>query len=166
MPTGRYPRPSIEQRFWPRVDRRGGPDACWLWTGAHNLGPRPYGLVSVNGRPMLAHRVSYILSFGAIEAGLDICHRCDNPPCVNPSHLFPGTRKENMADGTSKGRLVGKRHVEGVAHPFAKLNPTSVREMRALYAAGGVDTFALAAKYGVRQSTAWAAIRGFTWKSV
>lgn len=76
---------------------------CWewqryrLWTG--------YGRMTVDGRMTNAHRVAYELYVGPIPAGLLLCHKCDNPPCCNPEHLFPGTHQDNMDDARSKGRL-------------------------------------------------------------
>jgi hypothetical protein len=101
------------QRFWSKVDRSGGPDACWPWTcGRQRL--RGYGffwLVSA-GMNVLTHRVAYQLEYGDFpDESLCVCHKCDNPPCCNPSHLFLGTRATNAQDAKSKGRtLSGERH--------------------------------------------------------
>jgi hypothetical protein len=95
-----------EERFWPKVERR-GPDECWLWLGA--AVPEGYGRFCVSGRPLIpAHRFAYSLATGTpLDAmiGLEVLHSCDNPPCVNPAHLSLGTRQDNMQDASRKGRL-------------------------------------------------------------
>lgn len=91
---GRKP---LEIKFWKKVDRR-GPDECWKWTGAINQAG--YGAFGNNH----AHRTSYEITYGPIPDGLFILHKCDNPPCVNPNHLFVGTHQDNMRDMISKGR--------------------------------------------------------------
>lgn len=96
------------ERFVLRMD-----SGCWEWQGARKQGVRPYGFFSINGRQFTAHRVCWNLYRGAIPAGLHVCHHCDNPPCVNPEHLFLGTAKDNAQDKVKKGRH----------HKTLKLNP-------------------------------------------
>lgn len=86
-------------RFWSKVNKT---EMCWLWTGNRSQG---YGKLSVLGESIRAHRYSYILHFGAIPQGMLVCHRCDNPACVRPDHLFLGTSSDNAKDAYHKGRL-------------------------------------------------------------
>lgn len=85
-----------------RIDRSGGPDACWPYTGTRL--PKGYGSHKANHRHWYAHRVAYEQTYGPIADGLEVCHKCDNPPCCNPTHLFLGTHAENMQDKIDKGR--------------------------------------------------------------
>lgn len=97
----------IAGRFWSKVDRR-GPDECWEWQGTRYSDEprRNYGQFVANGRRHRAHRFAWELANGPMPAGLDACHRCDNPPCVNPGHIFPGTMTDNVVDAVAKGRIV------------------------------------------------------------
>lgn len=103
---GPAPRDPVE-RFWEHVDRR-GPDECWPWLGKGN--GDGYGRIGIgsradkSGRDIAAHRFAWELEYGPIPAGMNVCHRCDNPPCTNPWHLFLGTQTDNLADMVSKGR--------------------------------------------------------------
>lgn len=90
-------------RFWVKVEKS---DTCWLWTAS--LAGKGYGQFAPGGHqgtPLMAHRVAWEITNGAIPDGLFVCHRCDNPKCVRPDHLFLGSNAENMQDASRKGRI-------------------------------------------------------------
>lgn len=99
--------------FWSCVDKSGGDDACWIWTRGKL--PKGYGRFNADGKDVLAHRFAYEKLIGEIPDGLHVCHHCDNPSCVNPKHLFVGTRSDNMQDMWEKKRAGAFTHPERLA---------------------------------------------------
>ena len=122
-------------------------DGCWKWTGVKN--PAGYGLINPGGRapPWLAHRVSWTIHVGPIPSGMCVLHRCDNPECTNPEHLFIGDYAANAADKVSKGR----QH-RGETSPSHKLVASQVIFIRGMYADGQVTQQDLADAFGVQRT--------------
>lgn len=160
-------------RFWAKVDKSAGPDDCWLWTGAKiDTG---HGVVKYRGVQTQAYRLSFRIHKGSIPDGLCVCHHCDNPPCVNPSHLYSGTHGQNIKDRddrqrTAKGMRHGRntmpeRTARGEGHGRATLNKNLVRAMRR-DREQGLSYSAIAKKRGVSRGAAWCAIAGPSWKHV
>jgi hypothetical protein len=106
-----------------------------------------------------AHRFAYEISIGPIPEGFEVCHKCDNPPCVRPDHFFLGTHSDNAQDALSKGRLIC-----GERHPHSKLTTEQVQRLRQTSKRGEIAT--LAREFGVNHSVAWEAAKGVTWKSL
>lgn len=160
--------PADIARFWSQVDKSG---ECWVWIGSrYTRGGygrcRPY----YRSGQRKAHRVSYELAYGPIPEGMCVCHRCDNPPCVRPDHLFLGTSEENTYDMFQKGRAGGvmnpqKRPV-GERCSYAKLTDAQVAEIRARYAQGGISQRQLGELYGVSRSTICNIVMNTAWKHV
>lgn len=108
-----------KRNFWKKVDVR-GENECWMWNAGRDRGG--YGKFGVDGKTQKAHRVSFFLANGYIEADKVAMHLCDNPGCVNPAHLKLGTHTENIADRDTKGRTArGDEHYSR-KHP-ERLNP-------------------------------------------
>lgn len=148
-------------RFWPRVDASKGATECWLWMAQRT--EAGYGHIRAGGhgsRTVLAHRVSWEFANGPVPDGLFVLHACDNPPCVNPSHLFLGTALDNGNDAAAKGRSP-----RGERNGRAKLTESEVEEIRRIYASGGVLQKTIAAKYGVTQSHISTVVRRAGWKT-
>ena len=109
-------------RFLDRVQKQ--ESGCWVWTGANNgLG---YGVMRLGLKQVYAHRFSYEQFVSPIPDGLCICHKCDNPRCVNPDHLFLGTQKDNMQDCSRKGRCGPQRHPQNYHPPRRYKKPICV----------------------------------------
>lgn len=132
----RWPTRTLAERFWPKVDQSGGPDACWPWVGARD--PNGYGRVYIDGNGRLAHRVAFLLAHGRWPAN-GALHACDNPPCCNPAHLFDGDQAANLADAASKGRCAAGNTHPSRTHPDAfrqKLSAADIVHVLARVASG------------------------------
>jgi len=105
-----------ENRFWAKVNKL-GENECWPWMASKSQ--RGYGVFGFRGTIWKAHRVAYTMAIGEIPSGLLVCHKCDNPSCCNPAHLWAGTSSDNNRDRSIKGR---NNHPKGDNHPLRK-NP-------------------------------------------
>lgn len=144
--------------FWKNVVKQ---DGCWGWLGPTDKG---YGLMrtsATGGARSYASRFSYILHNGPIHRGQLVCHRCDNPPCTNPEHLYVGSYKDNKQDSVRAGT-----HARGETDGNSKLTTLAVRDIRASYANGTADQAALATRYGVNQATISSVLKRKTWRHV
>jgi hypothetical protein len=128
------------ENFWPRVDRTG---ECWPWM--EYRGHFGHGRVKFGGKTYPAHKIAWMLTHGPVPDGICVLHRCDNPACCNPDHLFLGTKGDNNRDRDAKGRTA---HQVGSSHGLSKLTEDQVREMRRLRAEGWTLA-ALAGRYDV-----------------
>jgi hypothetical protein len=158
-------RPPVAERFWMKVNRAGPihpvHGQCWVWsTGKSRKG---YGQFYRGGSSLLAHRTSWELHNGLIPDGLLVCHHCDNPPCVNPAHLFLGTVADNTRDAAAKGRMV-----RGERMHTAKLTADLVIEIRQRHRKSSRTdgVAALAREFGVSSQSILRIIRRRCWKHV
>lgn len=180
-------------RFNAKIDKSGD---CWLWTGGVKSKEHPYGKFSMGKCSVKAHRAAWLIANGPIAEGLHVLHRCDNPRCVRPEHLFLGTHQQNMADMHAKGRHTcmkgerwyashptesfprgddnwARRHPERVKRgeqtPWAKLSDRAVAEIRAAWLSTEKKyglRKRLAEEYGVTKYTIWHVVTNRTWTHV
>lgn len=152
---GRATSVAADVRFWSHV-LKGAAGECWAWRGRLNYSG--YGITGIGGRRNArAHRVAYELARGEIPPGLVVCHRCDNPKCCNPAHLFLGTQADNNRDRHAKGR--SKNLDRGELHPKAKLSGAQVNEMRRLRGEGWTQQ-KLADRFGVSRGNVSKIVNG------
>ena len=136
----------MQKRFWGYVDVRGLGE-CWEWVGGRVRG---YGLFNVGrGSSIRASRLAYLLANGIEPKSFGLCvlHRCDNPPCCNPAHLFAGTHKDNMADKMAKGR---GNQAKGQDNGKARLTDADVADVRIGFFIKGQSLGDLAERYGIK----------------
>lgn len=147
-----------EERFWRFVDKQ---DAlsCWQWMGSGKHDGR--GQLKIGGRHWIASRYSWHIHRGEIPDGKNVLHKCDNPSCVNPDHLFLGTQADNAGDMLSKSRSA-----RGESASKSKLTPEQVSEIKKTYRKGrhGFGSPSLAVKFGVSCQSILQIIRGNSWK--
>ena len=133
-----------------------GMTPCWEWQGYRN--PLGYGQMRVQGRGLLAHRAAYLAWAGEIPSGSLVCHRCDNPPCINPAHLFLGDQGANMGDCDRKDRTP-----HGVRNGHARLTDADVLMIRALVESGQ-SRASVARAYGVVPSHVARIVSRHVWR--
>lgn len=152
-------RPKDVERFWSKVRRT---DGCWPWTKGFNEGGYGRFVVTIGGRryEVRAHQLSWSLHNGLVipSSDVEICHSCDNPPCVRPDHLFVGTRVDNQFDSFNKGR----RDRRGSANGRAKLTPSEVGLIRQLR--GHEPVYITAGRFGVTPPLVSQIQLGHIWK--
>jgi hypothetical protein len=156
------PKLTLMQRIESIIKRiRHSETGCWLWVGDRER--HGYGVIRTGKIPHtreMAHRMVWKIFRGPIPEGLDVLHRCDVPPCVNPAHLFVGTHADNMRDMVAKGRNKGPRR-----HPERHLTADKVREIRARYTEIANLT-TLAKEFGICTAQAHNIVRRKCWKHV
>lgn len=145
--------------FWTLVKKS---DGCWTWIGS--LDRNGYGRFKNRPHSDLAHRFAYVDTFGEIPKGMCVLHRCDNPPCVNPFHMFIGTRADNIADCISKGRN-SRKAFPGSTNPNAILNEPYVMRIKKMLSEG-IRQQQIADTFGVKKGTINNIAQGTTWKHV
>jgi hypothetical protein len=168
-------KPTDVARFWSKIDQAGGPSACWPWRGFR--GREGYGQFQSrhNGRErkFIAHRVALALRRGSVKES--VLHRCDNPPCCNPAHLWEGSQLENRRDCARKGRAAAGDRNGARLHPetrsrgeknnMAKVTKEIVRQMRIEHERG-VSGVEISRRFGLATSSVNAIVRRLTWKHV
>ena len=125
---------------------------CWEWKGPVNYERGGYGQLYFNKKTLKAHRISYEIHYAEPLGDLHCLHKCDNPKCVNPSHLFSGTNLENMQDKVKKGRCY-TGYQKGEYNGASKLTDDVVKNIRKLYNTGSYTTIKLGEMYNVHRST-------------
>lgn len=153
-------RVDLNERFWPKVQKS---DTCWIWLGSRAGGG--YGRINIDGTNKPAHQIAWEMENGPLPEGQEICHICDNPPCVRPSHLFAGTRKENVQDMIRKGRRSPLASGKGDRHGMAKLTTEKVTVIIQRYSVGESPK-ALAEEFGISRAHLHGIVKGRTWRHI
>lgn len=164
------------ERFWSKVDKSQATTDCWIWIGAKPKPPRrQYGTFTVKRRPFRAHRWIFESIHGPLGVDIHVCHKCDNPACVRPDHLFSGTRSDNMKDCAKKGRNIMQTHPhkshilklnfrpQGEIQGNSKLTNEIVRSIREM-AGTGKSSSEIAAVFNISSGHARKLISRKAWK--
>jgi len=153
--SGSFPAKDVA-RFWAGVGKA-GPNDCWPWKRKART-RWGYGVIYMGGKYRNTHRVAFMLKGNAIPARRFVCHRCDNPPCCNPKHLFLGTHRVNQNDMARKDRSC-----HGTRNGRARLTEKRAMRLRLDYDTGQYSIQDVADLYGISKATAFEVIRGWTW---
>lgn len=139
---------------------------CWKWLGPKNKGG--YGFFKLIGKNYSAHRISYFFNYKLDPGPFLVCHSCDNRSCVNPTHFFLGTHKDNAIDKTNKGRGVGGKALgpKGERQGRSKLKNKDIIKIRQLWAKGTFRQSQLAERFGVGQQMISLIVNGKNWKHI
>ena len=152
--------PDAQLERWNSKIQKGERGACWVWIGGR--GENGYGHFWCSGRTRLSHRIAYRIYKGPIPDGMLVCHSCDNPPCVNPAHLWLGTHDDNIQDKINKGRqatgdIITSRRISPRGNNHWKhrmpalITAENADEIRAEYSSGGVSQREIGARLGLNQ---------------
>ena len=155
----------LPARFWAKAKKTTADD-CWIWLGRKL--PKGYGQIAtglVGGGSLYSHRVAYFLEHGKFDLSLDVLHRCDNPSCVNPDHLFLGTQLENMRDMIKKGRNRGGART-GERHKMALLTNKQVFQIRRIYNEIGLSRKTLSVLFMVSPAVIGGVVTRRNWKHI
>jgi hypothetical protein len=157
-------RRSPKERFQSKVKKT---DGCWIWIGAI-WKKSGYGAFHFGGSNTTAHRAAWILAGRKVSRKKDVCHTCDNRPCVRLSHLFRGTRKQNINDSVRKGRFnqTKKTAFMGEGNPRAKLQAGKVLSIRRLWKTGRWTLLKLASRFNVCTRSIWKAATGLSFQNI
>lgn len=159
-----YTRVPVEERFWLYVNKT---KTCWLWTGTTNHWG--YGMINMgghSGKIERAHRVSWLIHNGTLPDGMFVCHHCDNPLCVNPSHLFLGTVADNNHDMQAKDRYDRTKRAKGEKHGMSRLTADQVMSIRRAYEAGDISLTTLATQHNVSIAHIHRIVTRQSWKHI
>lgn len=148
---------SDKDRFWKHVSITANPNICWNWQ--LYVRPNGYGAFKVSRQIYKAHRISYFLANNVQPASLKVCHKCDNPKCVNPNHLFLGTQDDNMKDAIAKGR-----YCVGSKRKGTKLTEETALKIREMYKGGKETHRSLAKIFSVSAPAIRCVLINRTWK--
>ncbi len=148
------------EKLWKRINKK-GEDECWEWLGS--VSKNGYGQFGINNKVYYTHRAVYELIYGIIPKGLCVCHKCNNPPCCNPNHLFLGTARENSDKRDREGRWRTGDYC-GEKHGRSKLTEKNIMEIRTLYSTGKYFQRELGEMFGVSRTHIDRILGKRTWK--